>query len=93
MAKSKWTEQQLRLPKNTAFSSAPGYVIFVAGRGALHFEVPESWIVKPTDDSIHFYDKEPPDDDCVLQASVHHIDPRLDLSGLPVRDMVAGPGR
>ena len=44
-------------------------------------------MVIPDDDSIKFYDKQPPDDACCMAVSYMRLPP-VDLSGLPVSEML-----
>ena len=87
MAKRKWERGQLRLRKDHRWQSRPGYSVFVLGRGAIRFEIPRHWVVKPDEDSIKLHDKEPPDDDTCMAVSFHVLPP-LDLSGISMTQMV-----
>jgi hypothetical protein len=87
MAKSKWSKRTLKLQAHHQWRTKPGYKIFVADRGAVRLDFPESWVVVPGDDSIKFHDKTPPDDDCTLQLSVMRLPP-ADWSGLPLSRLV-----
>jgi hypothetical protein len=69
------------------WSATPGCKIFVADRGAVRFDYPRRWIVRGDPDSIKFYDKEPPRDDCVLAVSYLRIPP-IDWTGLPLSRLV-----
>src|SRR6266496_1579784 len=82
-----WDKEELELNKSHGWRARPGQKIFVADRGALRIEFPEDWVVIPDDDSIKFYDKQPPDDDCCLAVSYMRLPP-VDLSGLPVSEML-----
>ena len=84
---SNWDKEELELKKSHGWKAKPGKTIFVADRGAVRIEFPESWVVIPDDDSIKFYDKQPPDDDTCLALSYIHLPP-VDLSGLPVSDLL-----
>lgn len=95
MAKSKyrkpdirWARDEEKLPKNSGWKCKPGYKIFVANRGEVRFDFPESWVVTMGDDSVRINDREPPDDDCILQVSVQHLPPGIDFTGLPVRSLL-----
>lgn len=79
---AKWTSRVLKLNENHGWKAKPGHKIFVADRGAVRFDIPEDWIVEPGPDSIKFHDREPPDDDCLLQVSVIHLPPGIDWSEL-----------
>jgi hypothetical protein len=66
--------------------------VFVLERGKVRFDYPQEWVTKPVSDSIEFYDKQPPDDDCRLAVS--HIElPPIDWSGLPLRLLVEEGGK
>ena len=56
MAKSKkhnlqWIKETLDLNPDHNWKSSPGNSIFVAGRGAVRFEVPQDWHFEPDDNS------------------------------------------
>src|SRR4051812_33266125 len=72
-----WHKQTFKLPANLDLGplAKPGYNVFIADRGAVGFCYPKDWIVRPGKSSIEFHDREPPDDDCVLQVSVHRLPP------------------
>ncbi len=82
-----WDKRTLKLPEKHGWHAKPGYKIFVADRGAVRFDFPESWLIIPADDAIRFHDKQPPDDDCTLALSVMRL-PEGDWSGLPVSSLV-----
>lgn len=85
---ARWSRKTLKLKKNHGWSAKPGYNIFAADRGAVRFDFPKHWIVKPGDDgSIRFTDRQPPDDNCTLAVSVMYL-PDLDWSGLPLSFLV-----
>jgi hypothetical protein len=88
----RWARPEERLPKNHGWQCKPGYKIFVANRGEVRFDFPESWIVSFGDDSVRLNDREPPDDECVLQISVHYLPPGIDWSGLPLRTLLESIG-
>ena len=82
-----WDKEELDLKKSHGWKAKPGHKIFVGDRGAIRFDYPEDWVVIPDDDSIKFYDRHPPDDDCCLAISYMRLPP-VDLSGLPVSAML-----
>ncbi len=84
---AKWDKRTLKLPEKHGWHARPGYKIFVADRGAVRFDFPEDWVVVPTEDSIKFHDKPPPDDDCTLGLSVMRLPPG-DWSGLLLATLV-----
>jgi hypothetical protein len=90
-----WTKRTLQLDKKVEIKARPGNNIFAANRGDVVFEYPTTWIVKPSDKSICFYDAEPPADQCVLEFSLMPLDFRTDWSRLPLAQMlcssIAGP--
>ena len=84
---AEWDREDLELRANHAWTSAPGCRIFVADKGAIRFDFPQDWVVIPDSDSIKFYDKQPPDDDCVLAVSYMQLPP-IDWEGLSLASLV-----
>ena len=78
-----------KLKKGHSWKAKPGYKIFVADRGAARFDYPQRWIMKFDSDSIKFYDKQPPADDCTLAFSYRRFPP-VDWKQLPVADLLRG---
>ncbi len=70
-----WIKETLELKEDHNWESKPGYRIFVAGRGALRFDVPQDWFFEPDTKSFRFLDKKPPNDDCRLEASYNLLPP------------------
>ena len=66
---SAWVKTTLELNAEHNWQSQPGTRIFVAGRGAVRFDVPEDWHFEPQENSFQFLDRKPPDDDCRLEVS------------------------
>ena len=81
---AKWNKKVLKLKENHGWRAKPGHKIFVADRGAVRFDIPQDWIMEPGSDSIKFRDRQPPDDNCLLQVSVIHLPPGIDWSSLPL---------
>lgn len=77
----------IELADHHGWKAKPGHQIVVLDRGAVRLDYPAGWVVRADDDSLKIYDKEPPDDDCVLAVSYHRW-PRLPPPGLPVADLV-----
>ncbi|AFZ13491.1 hypothetical protein Cri9333_2632 [Crinalium epipsammum PCC 9333] len=80
MSKSKkhnlqWLKETLELKEDHNWNSEPGTRIFVAGRGAVRFDVPEDWHFEPDEKSFRFLDKKPPNDDCRLEVSFNLLPP------------------
>lgn len=84
----KWQQKSLKLKPNHTWKAKPGYRIFVADRGAVRLDFPESWVVKPADDCIRFHDAEPPNDTCVLGVSYLRLPPDVDWSALPLAELL-----
>lgn len=78
-----WIKQTLELKEDHNWKSTPGTRIFVAGRGALRFDVPQDWHFEPDTKSFRFLDKKPPNDDCRLEASFNLL-PQGDWSEFPL---------
>jgi hypothetical protein len=83
----KWKRETRKLRDRHYWTAQPGCNVFVADRGAVRFDFPHGWVIKPDSDSIKLYDKEPPDDDCCLAVSYLRIPP-IDWSGLPLTSLV-----
>ncbi|MBE9014483.1 hypothetical protein IQ250_30285, partial [Pseudanabaenaceae cyanobacterium LEGE 13415] len=71
--KPEWIKETLEIDKNHGWQSKPGYKIFVAGRGAVRFDVPQDWHFEPDEKSFRFHDATPPNDDCRLEVSYNHL--------------------
>lgn len=85
MAKKKWTKRTHRLRADHGWRAKPGYQIFVANRGEVRFDFPVGWVMAPGEDAhITIRDREPPDDDCLLQLSIWHLPPGVDWTGIPI---------
>jgi len=94
---AKWNKRQLRMADDHGWRCKPGYTIFVADRGAVRFDIPESWVVEVDAEGVKIHDKQPPDDDARLQLSVFYPPPAVDWTHLPLAtllvDALAGRGR
>src|SRR5947207_11956975 len=94
-----WHKRTIKLDKNCPITAKAGNNVFVANRGDVSFEYPNSWIVKPSETSICFYDAEPPADQCVLEFSIMHLNFSVDWSKCPLDELLcnavgreSGPG-
>lgn len=83
----KYLKETIRLQGGHGWSARPGCKVFVADRGAVRFDYPRKWLVRPDPDSIKFHDRKPPGDDCVIGFSYLRIPP-IDWSGLPLARLV-----
>ncbi len=70
-----WIKETLELDPNHHWEGPEDYKIFVAGRGAVRFNVPQDWVFEPKEKSFKFTDKKPPHDDCCLEVSYNHLPP------------------
>ncbi|NET02507.1 MAG: hypothetical protein F6K62_25530 [Sphaerospermopsis sp. SIO1G2] len=73
--KPEWIKETLELDPNHHWEGPDDYNIFVAGKGAVRFNVPRKWILDPQEKSFKFRDKKPPNDDCCLEVSYNHLPP------------------
>lgn len=71
----RWLKETLSLAENNNWQAQPDSRIFVAGRGALRFDVPQDWYFEPDENSFRFLDKKPPNDNCRLEASYNLLPP------------------
>jgi len=86
----RWARPDERVGKLQNYKPKPGNKVFIANRGEVRFDLPEDWVINFGDDSIRFNDKEPPDDNCLLQLSVHYLPPGIDWTGLPLKNLIDG---
>ena len=82
-----WKKQRLKLKDNHGWRARPGCKIFVADAGAVRFDFPQDWTMRPGPDAINFHDRTPPDDNCRLAVSSQRL-PAIDWSDLPLVDML-----
>jgi hypothetical protein len=83
-AMAKWQKQTMKMAKNHAWKSSPGYQILVLDRGAARIDIPEGWAVSPglSRTSRQF---SPGDEGrCLLQVTVFPQMEHVDFSGLPL---------
>jgi hypothetical protein len=80
----KWIKETLELSPNHHWQSNPGYNVFVAGRGAVRFDVPQNWFFEPDEKSFRFLDAAPPNDNCRLEVSFNLLPPS-DWSLFPLK--------
>ncbi|NET34903.1 MAG: hypothetical protein F6K19_23245 [Cyanothece sp. SIO1E1] len=71
----KWIKQTLDLKDDHHWQAKDGYKVFVAGRGAVRFDVPQDWVFEPDEKSFRFLDNDPPDDNCRLEVSFNRLPP------------------
>lgn len=69
----KWKKQVFDLPDDHTWNAPKGYNVFIAGRGAVQFNVPQDWIIEPDDDSVKIKDKPTPKDDMAMAMSYYNI--------------------
>jgi len=81
--KRSWVKETLTLNENHNWKTKPGLRIFVAGRGAVRFDMPQDWYFEPKEKSFRFLDKAPPDEDCCLEVS-YNLLPPADWSDFPL---------
>jgi hypothetical protein len=79
-----WIKQTLELKPDHRWEAPSDYKIFVAGRGAVRFNVPQDWDFEPQENSFKFRDKKPPLDDCCLEVSYNLLPPN-DWSLFPLK--------
>ena len=82
--KLNWIKETLELKEDHNWQSNPGYKIFVAGRGAVRFDVPQDWHFEPQEKSFSFHDAPPPNDDARLEVSYNQL-PQGDWSLFPLQ--------
>lgn len=86
---SNWRKKEkLRMKPGHAWKAKEGYKIFVADRGAVRFDFPESWVFMEDADTLEFRDRKPPNDTCGLQVTVMRLHPGIDWSELPIAELL-----
>lgn len=85
-----WVKQTLKVMDDPGWPVTPGCNVFIANRGAVRFDYPHAWVAVPSTDcdSMQLYDRQPPDDNCRIEISVMELNPRIDWSGLPLRQIL-----
>src|SRR5436190_1893518 len=78
----KYYKTELPLKKDHVWTATTGFRIAALDRGAIRFEFPQDWICVPDEDSVKFYDREPPADNCRLAASRQRLPDAADRVGL-----------
>ena len=71
----KWRSRCFNVSEQHRWKAKSSNKIFVANRGAVHFEYPQNWIIVPEGGTICIYDGKEPDDNIRLQVSVTQIGP------------------
>jgi len=89
MAKRKWKREVFPMYKNLQWEVKEGFKSFVADHGAARFDIPEAWVFEPGETSVKFSDREQPDAQCALEATVFRLPPGVDWSGLPLTVQLA----
>jgi hypothetical protein len=82
--KRKGKTETLKLRPDHRWKAKPGCEILVADRGAVRFDIPEDRTLEKGDDSVRFHDREPPDDDCLLQMTLMTLPAEVDWSAFPL---------
>jgi hypothetical protein len=85
--KKSFQKQTLGLKDNHTWKALAGYKIVVLDRGAVSFNVPESWLVAKLE-PFELHDQEPPDDNARLTVSFWRMMPGIDWSGLPLEPLL-----
>jgi hypothetical protein len=86
---AKWRKEVFRLPENHGWQVKEGFKSFVADHGAVRFDVPAEWVFVPGDNSVKFYDREPPNDTCLLETSIFRLPEGVDWTRLPLSQLLA----
>ena len=74
--KPHYVKQSFPLSASHRWKAAPGYNILVADAGAVRFEYPHGWVVKPQPNgNLQLHDKEPPADECRITMTVFRLPP------------------
>jgi hypothetical protein len=77
----------MRLKDNHNWKAPDGYKIVVLDRGAVSFNVPQSWVVGKTQ-PFEMHDLPPPKDNVRLAITFWRTPPGVDWTGLPLAQML-----
>lgn len=80
-------KQVMKLKDNHSWTAPQGHKIVVLDRGAVSFNIPESWHLEKLE-PLELYDKAPPDDNARLSVSFWRLPPGIDWSGLPLASLL-----
>ncbi len=85
--KNKYSKQTRRLKDNHSWKAPPGFFVVVLDRGAVSFNMPQTWQVTDSE-PFTIRDKQPPDDKAGLQVSYWKFAAGIDWTGLPLAPML-----
>ena len=88
MAKRKYQKSVHNLSPHHNWKAKPGYNVFVANRGDLRFDIPRDWVIVADESSFKFHDRQPPDDECVIELTVNYLPP-ADYTDFPLETALA----
>src|SRR5262245_22362102 len=63
----------VQLQSGGTWTATPGCSILLVDGGAVRFDYPLNWIVRPTPKYVFLFDQFPPDDHCLLAVSWRHV--------------------
>jgi hypothetical protein len=82
----------IQLEPGHSWKAAPGCRILIVDGGAVRFDYPAEWVVRPTPKYVFVIDRYPPDDRCLLAVSWRRIPIRaLGVSTAVLLDRLAPP--
>jgi hypothetical protein len=84
---ARWQQHHTKMSPNHRWKAKAGHQIFIAQRGAIRFDIPRGWVIIPDKTSYKMCDRQPPDDECTLEAS-YMVLPAVDLTDLTVGMML-----
>jgi len=80
----------IELQSGNTWKAAPGCRILLIDGGAVRFDYPAEWVVRPTTKYVFVIDRHPPDDRCLLAVSWRRIPIRaLSISTAALLDRLA----
>src|SRR5579859_161539 len=80
-------KETLKLAKNHTWKAPKGYKTVVLDRGAVSFNIPDTWLLDNLE-PVELYDKKPPDDNGRISVSFWWLPKGIDWSGLPIAGML-----
>jgi hypothetical protein len=84
----RWKKQTLRLKDNHTWKAPDGYKIVVIDRGAVSFNIPQSWLIAKFEPHLELNDNPPPNDNARVSVSFFNFGPGIDWTGLPLAPLL-----
>lgn len=85
--KQRFHKKTMRLKDDHTWQAPKGYKILVLDRGAVSFNIPQSWVLGKLE-PVEIHDQEPPNDNARLSVSFWRTPPGIDWTELPLAPLL-----